>query len=575
MFRPILAKLTLGIALSISSSSILFSQDQNQPSVVAVIERYRADLETLRFKYEIPMSQSQTKRMLQFYDAQLKRLSNLNYEELNVDERVDYQLFKNKLEHEVRKLEIDMLDDAAISPLLPFAAAAIELLEKREAVEPISGKDAAVKLQEIVLATREAKRTLAEIKSSARGKFSGTQAIRAARRTSELRSSLNSWHRFYDGYDPDISWWTRESIKEVSKGLEDYADSLRRDLAELEKGDDRKIVGEPIGEQALLAELRYEMIPYTPAELIRIADEQFEWCDREMLKASRELGFGDDWHAAMEHVKAKHVAPGDQPHMIKELALEATKFIEDRELVTVPPLCKETWRMEMMSPERQRVNPFFLGGPTIIVSYPTDTMTHEEKLMSMRGNNRHFSRATVQHELIPGHYLQMFMMKRYKPYREIFDTPFWLEGWALYWEMRLWDLDFPQSPEDRIGMLFWRMHRCARIKFSLSYQTGKMSAEECVKYLIDRVAHEPATAEAEVRRSVMGGYGPLYQAAYMLGGLQIRALHEELVNSGKMTEKEFHDAILHENSIPIEMLRAKLLREQLPIDYKPNWRFAK
>lgn len=575
MFRPILAKLSLGIALSISSSSNLFSQDQNQPSVAAVIERYRADLETLRFKYEIPMSQSQTKRMLQFYDAQLKRLSNLNYEELNVDERVDYQLFKNKLEHEVRKLEIDMLDDAAISPLLPFAAAAIELLEKREAVEPISGKDAAVKLQEIILATREAKRTLAEIKSAARGKFSGTQAIRAARRTSELRSSLNSWHRFYDGYDPDISWWTRESIKEVSKGLEDYADSLRRDLAGLEKGDDRKIVGEPIGEQALLAELRYEMIPYTPAELIRIADEQFEWCDREMLKASRELGFGDDWHAAMEHVKAKHVAPGDQPQMIKELAIEATKFIEDRELVTVPPLCKETWRMEMMSPERQRVNPFFLGGPTIIVSYPTDTMTHEEKLMSMRGNNRHFSRATVQHELIPGHYLQMFMMKRYKPYREIFDTPFWLEGWALYWEMRLWDLDFPQSPEDRIGMLFWRMHRCARIKFSLSYQTGKMSAEECVQYLIDRVAHEPATAEAEVRRSVMGGYGPLYQAAYMLGGLQIRALHEELVASGKMTEKEFHDAILHENSIPIEMLRAKLLREQLPIDYKPNWRFAK
>ena len=61
--------------------------------------------------------------------------------------------------------------------------------------------------------------------------------------------------------------------------------------------------------------------------------------------------------------------------------------------------------MEMMTPERQLVAPFFLGGETILVSYPTDGMTHEQKMMSMRGNNPHFSHATVFHELIPGHEL--------------------------------------------------------------------------------------------------------------------------------------------------------------------------
>ena len=61
----------------------------------------------------------------------------------------------------------------------------------------------------------------------------------------------------------------------------------------------------------------------------------------------------------------------------------------------------------MMSPERQLVAPFFLGGETILVSYPTDGMTHEQKLMSLRGNNKHFARATVHHELIPGHHLQL------------------------------------------------------------------------------------------------------------------------------------------------------------------------
>jgi len=227
-----------------------------------------------------------------------------------------------------------------------------------------------------------------------------------------------------------------------------------------------------------------------------------------------------------------------------------------------------------MSPERQRVSPFFLGGPTIIVSYPTDAMSHPDKLMSLRGNNPHFSHATVQHELIPGHHLQNFMTKRHHAYRDIFDTPFWVEGWALYWEMLLWDLEFSTSPEDRIGMLFWRKHRCARIIFSLSYHLGTMTPDDCVDYLVDRVGHERANAEAEVRRSVMGGYGPLYQAAYMLGGLQIRSLRRSLVDTGMLTDREFHDTILHQNSIPIDMVRLRLTGEPIDRDYRTNWRFA-
>ena len=95
-----------------------------------------------------------------------------------------------------------------------------------------------------------------------------------------------------------------------------------------------------------------------------------------------------------------------------------------------------------------------------------------------------------------------------------------------------------------------------------------------VKYLIDRVGHEPAAAEGEVRRSVSGGYGPLYQAAYMLGGLQIRALHDELVVPGsKWTERAFHDAVLRQNAMPIAVLRAALQGE-LPPRQLPVWRFA-
>jgi len=159
------------------------------------------------------------------------------------------------------------------------------------------------------------------------------------------------------------------------------------------------------------------------------------------------------------------------------------------------------------------------------------------------------------------------------PYRRGFGTPFWTEGWALYWEMLLWDLGFARTPEEKIGMLFWRMHRCVRIQFSLLFHLGKLTPEQCIDMLVDKVGHERANAEGEVRRSFNGSYPPLYQAAYMLGGLQIMAMRHELVDSGKMSNRQFHDAILHENNMPIEMLRAILTNERLTPDYSTNWRF--
>jgi uncharacterized protein (DUF885 family) len=195
--------------------------------------------------------------------------------------------------------------------------------------------------------------------------------------------------------------------------------------------------------------------------------------------------------------------------------------------------------------------------------------------MSMRGNNPHFSHATVFHELNPGHHLQGFMTARYNPHRRVFGTPFWSEGNALYWEMFLWDHDFHVSPEDRIGALFWRMHRSARIIFSLSFHLGRMTPEQAIDFLVDTVNFERANAEAEVRRSFAGAYSPLYQAAYMIGGLQQRALYGELVErTKKMSIREFHDGILQGGTMPVAMVRARMAKVPLTRTGAAPWKFA-
>ena len=59
----------------------------------------------------------------------------------------------------------------------------------------------------------------------------------------------------------------------------------------------------------------------------------------------------------------------------------------------------------------------------------------------------------------------------------------------------------------------------------------------------------------------------------MIGGLQFYALKKELVDSGKMSYKQYHDAVLHENEMPVEMLRAILTNQTINKDFKTNWRF--
>jgi len=90
---------------------------------------------------------------------------------------------------------------------------------------------------------------------------------------------------------------------------------------------------------------------------------------------------------------------------------------------------------------------------------------------------------------------------------------------------------------------------------------------------VDRVGFERDNAVGEVRRSFQGGYGPLYQAAYLLGGLQLRAMRNELVDSRQMPEKQFQDEIMRQGSMPIALLRLALSKQKLTRDTAVDWRF--
>lgn len=551
-----------------------------------LIRRYETERNDLHRFHDLAWSESRLARLREHIDAWRGVVARLDRASLDRSNQVDAALLASHLDHALAASDLEAQRLAEMGPVLPFREEVQRIVTESRELKPVDAAGAAATLAPLVA---ELKAVRGRIEAGRKHEapapgatpdepplpVSPVVARRAAGATDAIRRQLDEWYEFHAGFEPEFSWWVKQPYEAVRGALDEHAKYLREEIAGQKGDDDDPLVGDPIGREALLADLKAEMIPYTPEELIAIGDRELAWCEAEMKKSAGEMGLGDDWRAALARVKADHVPPGKQDELAAEQSRFAILWLKERDLVTIPPMCEETWRLRMITPVQQKTWPFAVYfGQAMGVSYPTDGMKHDDKLMSMRGNNRHFNRIVTPHELIPGHHLQGYVESRVRPYRQMFSTPFLVEGWALHWEMLMWDLGYPQSPEDRIGMLFWRSHRCARITVSLRFHLGEMTPQQMIDFLVERVGHERFGATSEVRRYIAGDYSPLYQCGYMIGGLQVRALHRELVGNGAMTHRQFHDAVLREGPIPVALMRAALMPDRTSVEDAHEWRFA-
>ncbi len=550
--------------------SFLSRGENTDSNMVVFLENYQVDKNDLNRFHNLVFSDFYLERFESFQQEWHQKMNSIDFDSLDRAGKVDFILLKNYIQHELDVVKFKKEENKQMKDFFIFIDDILYLEENRRLMLEVDPKESAEILMRVQEAIESKKEELKGLDPSA---IDAVFANESSKKLNQLNGVLSTWFNYYHNFDPEFDWWVEEQYRKTNQALEDFSSWLRVEIAGQRGNDDDPIIGTPIGREKLLSELSYEMIAYSPEEILEIAESEFKWCEDQMDKASEEIGFKNR-NDALEHVKDLYVDPGKQDDLVNAQMNESLDFLKNRDLVTIPALAEEFWRLEMINARSQRYFPFaYYSGQSMGVAFATSEMDHSSKLQSMRGNNMHFSRNVTPHELIPGHHLQSFIASRNNTHRRMFYTPFYVEGWALYWEFRYFDLGWGNSPEDEIGMLFWRMHRAARIITTIKYHLNQMTANEMVDFLVDRVGHERDNAVSEVRRYIDGSYGPLYQSGYMLGGIQIRELHKELVVNGTMTERDFHDNVLVVNSIPIEMVRMLLTKLEIKSDYKPVWRF--
>ncbi len=266
-----------------------------------LVDRYAVDRTALGRRYPLAESPARVERMRRFYDDTRRAAEAVDFESFGVEGRIDAVLLRLRIEYERRLVDREAAWLEQTASLLPFAGTITSLTDARMNMETVDPVKAATTLDGLAAAAGAASKALAggldaakpETRRAgtnggdARPKVSRLHAFRAQEHLGDLTEALESWFEFHRGYDPMFTWWTEVPYKQAAKALASYRTALREKGVGIVAGGDEPIVGTPIGRDALVADLASELIPYTPEELLTVAEREFAWCDAEMKKAAR------------------------------------------------------------------------------------------------------------------------------------------------------------------------------------------------------------------------------------------------------------------------------------------------
>ena len=161
---------------------------------------------------------------------------------------------------------------------------------------------------------------------------------------------------------------------------------------------------------------------------------------------------------------------------------------------------------------------------------------------------------------MPGHHLQIALSKEIEgapAFRKQFYPHAFGEGWGLYSEKLGVEMGVYPTPYDHFGRLSYEMWRACRLVIDTGLHSKSWTRQQAMDYLASNTALSLHNVQTEVDRYIAW---PGQALAYKMGELtiwELRAKAERELGDD-FDIRAFHDAVLVEGGVPLEMLRAKI-----------------
>ena len=166
------------------------------------------------------------------------------------------------------------------------------------------------------------------------------------------------------------------------------------------------------------------------------------------------------------------------------------------------------------------------------------------------------------HEAAPGHHFQISLQRELgnlPMFRRFSDDTAYIEGWGLYAEYLGYEMGIYKDPVARFGALDAELWRAIRLVTDSGIHYKGWTRQQTLDYMMANSPSEMTRAVSEAERFAAI---PGQALAYKIGQLKILELRKraEKALGKKFDVKAFHDEVLKDGAIPLDVLEAKIDR---------------
>ncbi len=290
----------------------------------------------------------------------------------------------------------------------------------------------------------------------------------------------------------------------------------------------------------------------------------------ELTRCAREIGETDDWKRVLDDLNEDHPSTPEEMRVgYEDWTERARVFLREHRLVSFPegeecavvpsphfqrPVLAVASYMQPPSFSDRMKGHFF-------VPFPPDGAPEEEVQKRLASNSYPGIPTTAVHEAYPGHHWHLVMSKSSASrLRQVYRTPYFSEGWALYAERMMREQGFFTDPRQEMFQYEATIFRAARIIVDTSLHMGEMSWDEAVRFMLEHTALTEPTAKAEVTRYCAW---PTQASSYLTGCLEIVRIREAFFAAHGSSDTDalraFHDGITSSGGLPIALAERAVL----------------
>jgi uncharacterized protein (DUF885 family) len=295
----------------------------------------------------------------------------------------------------------------------------------------------------------------------------------------------------------------------------------------------------------------------TPEETHRIGVAEVDRIEKQMLAIARETGF----NGSVSELEVKLADMPEQRFHSKEEMLiycrDAAKKIEPElpnQFKHIPMLL---YGIRAIPEDREQATASNAQTPMPDGSAPG---WFNLRAYQPEKQVKYDKESLVLHEAVPGHIFQGTLarsMKDLPDFRKFYGNSAYNEGWALYVESLGSQLGVFKDPYSRFGQLASERFRAARLVIDTGIHSMGWTREQAQEYL---KSHAPTQAQSEVDRYISW---PAQALSYKMGQLKIVELRRKAEEKlgPKFDVRDFHDAVLRNGSLPLELLDGEVQKD--------------